>query len=201
MVREKLEKHIVVTVTGKDRPGIIAAISKELFNQGCNIMDTLMSILQGEFAMILIAKPVIPRFLFSSFARNLSELGRKSGLHISVRQSSLKKNSSGIEHRESSSPPLNRGGAGPTYIVSVFGTDKPGIVSSVSEFFGKKNINIVDMKTLISEDEKYAMLMEIDIPKNISFSYVEKELSVLGKKLRVHIDIQHSGIFKAMHRI
>lgn len=192
MVREKLEKHIVVTVTGKDRPGIVAAISKELFNQGCNIEDTLMSILQGEFAMILIAKPAIPRFLFSSFARNLSELGRKSGLHISVRQSSLKKKSLGSEHRESSSP---------TYIVSVFGTDKPGIVSSVSEFFGKKNINIVDMKTLISEDEKYAMLMEIDIPKNISFSYVAKELSVLGKKLRVHIDIQHSGIFKAMHRI
>ena len=181
----KSQKHVVITVTGKDKPGIVALISGELFKQGLSIDDTIMSILQGEFTMMLVAKPVVQRFSFAKFSKDLKKLGEDNSLLISVRQSSFK----------------NQASDSPTYIVSVFGADKPCIVSAVSDYFGKKNINIADMKTLVTEYRKYAMLLEIDMPASVSFSKVEDDLTALAKKLNVHIDIQHSGVFKVMHRI
>ena len=46
--------HFAVSVVGKDRPGIVAAIAEVLFRLGCNIADSSCTMLAGEFAMILI---------------------------------------------------------------------------------------------------------------------------------------------------
>ena len=44
----------VMTVTGKDKPGIIARVTGVLFEAGANLEDVSMTILEGELAMILI---------------------------------------------------------------------------------------------------------------------------------------------------
>jgi len=45
----------VITVIGKDRPGIIYSVSKILFEEGLNIEDISQTILQDYFTMIMIA--------------------------------------------------------------------------------------------------------------------------------------------------
>lgn len=51
-MREK--ERVVVTVTGKDRVGIVAAVSKVLAEHSANIVDISQTILQEDiFAMIL----------------------------------------------------------------------------------------------------------------------------------------------------
>ena len=47
-------KKVVVFVLGPDRPGIIATISKVLFEQGCNLEDVSQTILQSEFMGIFV---------------------------------------------------------------------------------------------------------------------------------------------------
>lgn len=51
-MREK--EHIVVTVMGQDRVGIVAGISQVLAENNANIVDISQTLLQDIFAMILL---------------------------------------------------------------------------------------------------------------------------------------------------
>ena len=46
--------RFAVSVFGRDRPGIIAAVTRVLAAAGCNLEDTSMTILGGHFAMMLV---------------------------------------------------------------------------------------------------------------------------------------------------
>ncbi len=46
----------VVTVLGKDRTGIIAAVSNLLYQEGVNILDISQTILSGMFTMIMLVE-------------------------------------------------------------------------------------------------------------------------------------------------
>ena len=56
--------QFALSVVGVDRPGIVAEVSRVLFELGCNIEDSTCTILSGQFAMIL----VIAHAKFSSSA-------------------------------------------------------------------------------------------------------------------------------------
>jgi glycine cleavage system transcriptional repressor len=47
----------ILSVLGQDRPGIVAAISKILFQQNCNIENVSQTSLQSEFAGIHAGSP------------------------------------------------------------------------------------------------------------------------------------------------
>jgi glycine cleavage system transcriptional repressor len=46
--------RFAVSVFGRDRPGIVAALTRVLADAGCNLEDTSMTILRGHFAMMLV---------------------------------------------------------------------------------------------------------------------------------------------------
>ena len=48
-------QKVVISVLGADRPGIVAAVSRVLYEHGCNIEDVNQTILQTEFAGIFVA--------------------------------------------------------------------------------------------------------------------------------------------------
>jgi glycine cleavage system transcriptional repressor len=66
---------------------------------------------------------------------------------------------------------------GNMFMVSVYGSDKPGIVYGVSDAFAKKGINIIDLRTRVTKGNNplYVMIMEISVPEDIK----EKELNDL----------------------
>ncbi|MEJ7616918.1 MAG: ACT domain-containing protein [Pyrinomonadaceae bacterium] len=48
-------QRLVVSVFGVDRPGIVAAVSQILAESQCSIVDINQTVVQGKFAMVLIA--------------------------------------------------------------------------------------------------------------------------------------------------
>ena len=46
---------LIISVLGKDRPGIIAAVTKVLLDEDFNIEDVSQTILQNQFSGIFIA--------------------------------------------------------------------------------------------------------------------------------------------------
>ncbi|MBU1209467.1 MAG: ACT domain-containing protein [Proteobacteria bacterium] len=50
---------VAVSIIGRDRPGIVASVSKVLFQNRCNIEDLSQTAIRGQFAMILIASTVV----------------------------------------------------------------------------------------------------------------------------------------------
>ena len=44
-----------MTAYGKDRPGVLAAVTAELSASGANILDVSQKVLQGYFTLVLVA--------------------------------------------------------------------------------------------------------------------------------------------------
>ena len=72
----------VVTVTGKDRKGIIAKVSAFLAEKGANIEDISQTILGEYFAMIMIADISEIKTELAVLAKECAELGKQIGMSI-----------------------------------------------------------------------------------------------------------------------
>ena len=74
----------VVTVTGKDRVGIIATASAECAKHGANIIDISQSVLKEYFAMIMLVELDGLTTDFKTFAENMEERGKENGVDVRV---------------------------------------------------------------------------------------------------------------------
>ena len=72
----------VITVTGRDSVGIIAAVATYCADKGANIQDISQSVLSEFFAMIMLAEIDDLKEDFTQFAEGLSALGKEKGLDI-----------------------------------------------------------------------------------------------------------------------
>lgn len=77
-----------ITVIGRDKVGIIAAVSTLLADLGVNIEDISQTILQGTFTMIM-ACDVSENTSFGELKLALTALGEKLGVEISVRHADI----------------------------------------------------------------------------------------------------------------
>lgn len=72
----------VVTVTGKDRKGIIAQVSAFLAEKNANVEDISQTILGEYFAMIMIVDISAIEGELSDLAKECAELGKSIGMSI-----------------------------------------------------------------------------------------------------------------------
>lgn len=72
----------VVTVTGKDKQGIIAKVSAFLWERGANIEDISQTILGEYFAMIMLVDVSKSTTEFSTLAKECTEMGKEIGMSI-----------------------------------------------------------------------------------------------------------------------
>ena len=78
------EMKAVVTVTGKDKVGIIASASAECSKHGANIIDISQSVLKEYFAMIMLVDLDGLTTDFKSFTESMEEMGKESGVDVRV---------------------------------------------------------------------------------------------------------------------
>ena len=81
--------RVVVTVVGKDRKGIIAAVSGALADWEVNILDISQTILQEFFTMIMIGDMTDATINFSELREKLGVLGQKYGVVISCQHEEI----------------------------------------------------------------------------------------------------------------
>ncbi len=74
----------VVTVTGKDKVGIISMTSTECQKHGVNIEDISQTVLGEYFAMIMLVSIDDLRVDFASFADEMTAMGKENGVDIRV---------------------------------------------------------------------------------------------------------------------
>lgn len=136
--------ELAVTAVGADRPGIVAAVARVLRDRGGNVEDSAMTILGGHFAIVLIvATEDDPDVLRDT----LTEATSTFGLTISV------------SHATGRREPVE-----PTHLLSVYGSDRPGILAGVTQALADRGANITDLETRVlgAEDEPvYAMVIEL----------------------------------------
>jgi glycine cleavage system transcriptional repressor len=140
-----------ISIFGRDRPGIVAAVTSELADAGCNLEDSSMTILRGHFAMLLgvLAGPDADAV---ALAERLEPVALRLDLDVSVRP---------IHDQVTGAAPL-----GEPYVIAVYGADRPGLVARVSGALAARDVNIVDLETrLVGEPEPvYVMHFQVEVP-------------------------------------
>ncbi|NLC97365.1 MAG: ACT domain-containing protein [Erysipelotrichaceae bacterium] len=74
----------IISVVGKDRPGIMAMVSTECSKNDVNIVDVSQTVLQGMFTMIMICEINKNKEGFKDFVTHMEDEGLKEGLSIHV---------------------------------------------------------------------------------------------------------------------
>ncbi len=158
--------ELAVTAIGADRPGIVAAVSEVLRDQGGNVEDSAMTILGGQFAMMLLVETdTDPGELQDAIVAATGDLV------VSVTEID-----EGHEAAES------------THVLSVYGTDKPGIIAAVTRELADLGVNITDLSTRVLPPEEqpvYAMVLEIHVPEGLEDADLDATLEAVGERIGV----------------
>ncbi|MBR2179835.1 MAG: ACT domain-containing protein [Selenomonadaceae bacterium] len=80
---------LVVTVVGKDRVGIIAAVTKILADNNVNILSINQNIMDGFFNMILLAEASESKIQLVDLQKALKEQGEEIGVEIKTQHQDI----------------------------------------------------------------------------------------------------------------
>ncbi len=79
----------IVTVIGKDKPGIIAGVSGMLAGYSINIEDISQTIMQGFFTMIMLVDLEKSSLKFGELVDKAEELGNSEGVKIIIQHEDI----------------------------------------------------------------------------------------------------------------
>lgn len=152
------DKTLLITVTGPDQVGMIAAVTGCLFGLGADLADTAFSVLGQGCHFSCIAR--VPADLADTEVQaSLEGLDDCSGAVVTV---------SAFTH------PLERTGRGTiTHLVEMIAGDRPGLLARFSEAFGDYGVNIVRMTSRrapssTGEGYEYRTRFAINVPEGRS---------------------------------
>ena len=183
-----MRKQMIISVMSKDRPGIIASITGAIFKLGGDVADLNQTVLCGYLTMILNA----------SFEEEVT----KEDLHAAIShvktdckfEVSIKELPPG-EEIKTDGPPIE------TYILTVQGPNRGGIVHGISQFCFEQNVNIFDLATTL-RDGQYTMALQLDLKScNCKMSELQEKLDTYAAENGLTVMIQHNDIFQVTNEI
>jgi glycine cleavage system transcriptional repressor len=168
--------EFAVTAVGRDRPGIVAAISEALLELQGNIEDSQMSILRGHFAVMLIVK-----------LSDAVDAGDLEGRLQRVRRD-LELEAIAVNRIDD----LGVAAARPSHVITVYGADHPGIVHAVSAALAERRVNITGLETRLAgaaASPLYVMIIEVAI-RDASEPDLEAALSEVADQAKVEVSLR-----------
>ena len=86
-------------------------------------------------------------------------------------------------------------------IITVSGSDKVGIVSSISTVLAKYKVNIEDIKQTLMQGQVVMFMLCDTEHADLNFKELKNVLIEEGNKLEVEVWVQKKGIFEKMHTV
>jgi len=186
---ERRLKKVVVFVLGPDRPGIIATISRVLFEQGCNLEDVSQTILQREFMGIFIVSMKIEG--------NEDEV-------LSALQAELEPSGLFVHLKPMEGSAIGEQTISESFIITTVGPDRPGLVAGITDVLARYEVNITNLKAVARgnrDGQNYVMIYEIDIQPATDYHALRTALLGRAQELGLDINLQHREIFEQIHRV
>ncbi|MCW8328008.1 amino acid-binding protein [Photobacterium sp. SDRW27] len=163
-------KHLIITVIGKDRPGLVEVLSDTVYQNHGNWLASSLSKLAGQFAGILqveVASQYIP--VLGQALSHIDELQ----IHI-------------VEDESKSAPSIA------LHYLTVTGNDRPGIVKEVTRQLNQLGININKLKTDTQSAPNWGYPIftahfQLELPSELNLGVIQEELEKLADDLTVDI--------------
>ncbi len=152
-----MQEYLVISAIGEDKPGIINALSKVATQHQCNILDTRMTVLGGEFALLMMISGLSAQL--ESASEQISTTADRLGLTTILKRTQPRQSA------QTSRP----------YRVEVVAIDHPGIVTEIAGFFSSQEINIEEMETgayaaAHTGTPMFSLEMAVNIPGTVAIA-------------------------------
>lgn len=167
----------MVTALGSDRVGIVDDISQILLEFECNIEESRMTLLGGEFAMMLLVSGATDKIV--ALAGALPDRAEPLGLEFFVK-----------ETRE-----VRSTGDGIPYQLDCVSLDTPGIVHVVTGLLRERGISIDDLETEttgapFTGAPLFRMRVTCIVPRSVSVGKLRAELQEIAESHDLDISLR-----------
>jgi glycine cleavage system transcriptional repressor len=183
-------EKMIISVLGKDRPGIIAAVTRILFERDCNIENVSQTILQNEFSGIFIVG--VPATLSRDDLHHCLESGLSPmGLHVYEKP---------LSKADDSAPTIDS----EPFVITTKGPDRKGLVAAITAIMAAHQVNVTNLQAIFKggdDPNANIMIYEVDIPTDANHQALRRELREKALALSLDISIQHKLIFEAINRV
>ncbi|MDQ6994545.1 MAG: ACT domain-containing protein [Mariprofundaceae bacterium] len=166
--------HVLLSISGKDRAGIVRDVAESLLNIQANIEDSSMTALRGRFTMMLIVHIQVD---------DISEL--KASLAALEQRTDLTVQSQVLPEDEASQLCQE-----PDCVITVSGADQAGIVHAVTDVLANMAVSIVDVSTQIrSNDTGDMYMMALEVVSHGKSEALAQRLQNTARQLAVEIQL------------
>jgi glycine cleavage system transcriptional repressor len=154
--------QLVLSALGEDKSGIIDELSRCVLTCGCNIVDSRMAVLGGDFAILLLVEGNWNNI--AKLENQITLLEERLALTIIARRTVPKQGGKDLL----------------PYGVDVVALDQPGIVHNLASFFSKRQINIQEMITSSyaaahTGTPMFSVHLTVDIPASLQIAMLRDE--------------------------
>jgi glycine cleavage system transcriptional repressor len=165
-------QFIVICALGSDRTGLVYDLTRVVLDCSGNIVDSRMSSLGNEFAMLLLVSG--NWHTLAKLETELKKLSDSSGITVTVRRT---------EPRAARPDVM-------TYSVDVVCLDQPGIVHHLAGFFSSRGIDIAELSTRSyaaahTGAPMFAVQLVVHIPAKIHIAALREEFMDLCDQLNL----------------
>ena len=166
--------------------GLVSEVTQFLFKKGFNIIDIEQTVIHSQFTMVLLIQPVRLRFHLNQVKKRLSYLVKKMDINITIAPLHEFK---GLRLAETKKP----------YVLTILGSDRPGVVAAFSSALAQHHCNIERIK-MIARGEFLGMEMWIDL-RDANFSFLRGALSEMARRTGMDIIVQPEPTFKKRKKV
>lgn len=176
-----MKRFFILSAIGVDRPGIVADVSELIYECGCNLEDSSMTLLGSHFALLI---------LLSGEGDDLTERLSRGCKRLEWD----KRLTVFLTPLEAGQPELSHALPEPDYELRVVGLDRAGIVYRTTRHLASKGINIVDLHTHVdpapeSGSPVFTMIVALTVPEDVDRRALRQELEGLADDLQIDISL------------
>ena len=169
--------YAVLSTVGPDRKGMADDIANIAIEFDCNIEDSKMSVLGGEFAVIMLISG--EEKSINEMISNADVLGKRFNMKINI--------------KETTAPHVMQQGI--PYMLESISMDTPGIVHSITKYLRELSINIEDLETdkssaPLTGSPMFHMRASIIIPTSVNLSDFKEHLSDIEHEMNLDIHLK-----------
>lgn len=173
----------ILSVAARDRSGIVAELSSALLELGANVLSATQTVLDDYFAMMILCS-IEPPLTPEDIHHKLSErIGSDVNIFVTERQ-------------PVSAEPTDT----ETFVITLIGPDRPGILHELASYLASKQINIDDLYCRTTEGE-FVVICQVSVPSELDVGMLQADLEDSGRNLHFTAHMQHENVFVATNEL
>lgn len=172
------DRYLVLCALAADRPGLVAEVTRYVKERGGNVEDSRMSILGGEFGMLMLVSGGE-----AQVARILDEAGalEAGGLQVIARRTK-----SPAEHRRAEVLPC---------LIVAEALDHQGIVHGVTAALHTLGTNIVSLATTayhapVTGSPLFRLEARVDVPRGVAIAQVRRAMEQVARDENIDVEVR-----------